>query len=495
MSLRLSGWCLLLIAAGLAATACQGESRQQRIDQGEVVLNLGADPRTLDPSLATDVASTRAILAFQRGLTVLDDQGLPHPELAESWTISPDGLTYDFKLRPAKWSNGQPVTASDFVYAWTRRMLNPAFAAEYAYQLFYLRGAKSYYENPSLSAQSVGVQAVAPDHLRVELTSPTPFFLTLAAHPSYFPICQATDQANPDWAKRPETYVGCGPFLLDSFQPGFEIVAIKNPGYWNATHVAIKRLTLRIIEKESTALIAFENGEIDGSDSVPRPELDALRKEPYLRFSPQYATYYLYLNCQHPPLNDARVRRALGLAVDRKAIVTSVTRAGEQPAFSMVPPALFNTNEAHAQIAQVLQETWRRELGIGIEILNQEFKVTIDMRREGRFDIARAGWVADFADPINFLETLDSKSENNDSHWADAHYDRLREEARRETDPVRREAILRQADLYLVQQMPIIPIYYYTNPYLADPRLEGYSLNPMGMFDPARLAWKTAGAE
>jgi oligopeptide transport system substrate-binding protein len=519
-------WLLLLIALG-AVSACRQDPRAARIKANEAVINLGADPRTLDPSLATDTSSARAILALQRGLTVLDEQGTPHSDLAASWTISPDQRVYEFKLRPQNWSNGQPVTADDFVYAWTQRMLNPKFGSENSIQLFYLKGARAFYANQALGANSVGVAAPAPDRLRVELANPAPFFLQLAAHHSYFPVCRAADQQNPKWAQRAETYIGNGPFLLKSYQPGNELVAEKNPHYWNAAHVQLARLTYKMIEKESTSRIQLDTGEIDAMESLPRDELETLRGKPELHFSTMLSTYMLFLNCKHKPLDDARVRRALALAVDRKAITEHVTRAGETPAFYFTPPKMYttppeplyqdadyegarkllaeagfpggkgfpklryiyNTMDAHKKIAEVLQETWRRELGIDISVENQEFKVVINNRRSGNFDIARAGWVADFSDPLNFLEILDSKSENNDSHWVDPHYDALLAQMRLESDPQKREALFKAGDRYLMEQMPLIPIYTYTNPYLCTPRLHGYVLGPTGMFDPARLAW------
>lgn len=520
---------LSILAVLLAG--CQGDPRAERIKKKEAAINIGADPRTLDPSLLSDLPSARVIMCFARGLTMLNDKGQPRPDMAESWTVSPDGLTYDFKLRPARWSNGEPVTADDYVYTWTHRVLNPKIAAEYAYQIFnYVKGALEFYQNQALGADSVGVKAVAPDRLRVTLKSPAPFFPSVAAHQAYYPVSKKVDQANSDWAKRAETYVGCGPFLMDGYNPGDRITGRKNPNYWDAAHVGMERLTLLCMEKELTERIAFENGEIDGTDQVPRADIDSLKGTPEIRFTPLYSNYFLNVNCKRGPLRDARVRRALGLAIDREAIVRNVTRAGEAPAFYITPPALYkqppqptfkdkdydearrllaeagfpkgaglprlqyiyNTQETHQAVAQVLQETWQRELGVQIEIANQEFKVLINNRVAGNFDIARAGWTADFGDPINFLEIFDSKSENNDSHFEDPKYDAMLAAIRAEGDPARREDLMRKTEGYLIDQMAVIPVYFETTPYLATPRLEGYFLNPMGLFDAAALRWKGA---
>ncbi len=519
------GFCIF---AGLCLGGCRGNPRAERQVAGEAVVNIGANPRTLDPSLAADVPSSKVILGLIRGLTVLDANSQPQPDLAESWEVSPDGLVYDIKLREAYWTNGEPVTADDFVYTWTRRVLNPEFASEYAYQLYnYLKGGKEYYDNPNLGPDSVWVWALAPDKLRIHLEAPTPFFPQILSHHSYFPVCRSVDEANKDWALRPETYVGCGPYKLLEYSPGDKIVMEKNPGYWDTDNVKLDRLVFRMIEEESTELIAFDTGELDATNTVPRPDIPKLRERAEYRSPYMVGTYFLFINCRREIFEDVRVRRALALAIDRRAIVESMTQAGEPLAFFISPMVLYsnppeptyqdadfdgarrllaeagypdgqglpklryiyNTMEGHRKIAEVLQETWRRELGIEMAVENQEFKVLLDNRRAGEFDIARAGWVADFADPINFLDMFESESDHNDSFWEDAHYDDLLAKVRAEADLEKREALMIEAELYFVEQMPAIPIYSYRNPYLVAQGLEGYENNLSGIFDPARLRW------
>jgi len=524
----------LIAACAALLGGCQGDPRAERIERNEASINIGSDPRTFDPTLATDISSARAILCMMRGLTVLDAVGEPQADLAESWTVSADGLTWEFKLRPAKWTNGDPVTAQDFVYTWVERMLNPKTASESVYQLFYIKGAKAFYEDPARGGESVGVKAPAPDRLQVILEGPTPFFLQLIAHHSYFPVCPRADREHPDWARkpRPETYVGNGPFRLTNYRSGDVIEMERNPDYWNAGAVKLERLSLRLIEAESTGRIAFDVGELDINNSVPRPDLDQLKGTPELQFFPMLATYFIDFNCESPPLDDVRVRRALSMAIDREAITRSVTRAGETPAFFLSPPGLYagktsetlvadftnaaydkarallaeagypggkglrkfryiyNTLETHRQIAQVLQETWRRELGVEISVDNLEFKVLLDDKRAGKFDIARGSWIADFGDPINFLEIYDTASPNNSANFHDPHFDGLLARARADANPATRIRSLLEADRYWFEKMPGAPIYYYTNPQLVTPRLKGFGLNPMGMFDAVTLRWE-----
>ncbi|MBI1785052.1 peptide ABC transporter substrate-binding protein, partial [Candidatus Sumerlaeota bacterium] len=327
---------LFLLFAG-----CRADQRAARKAAGEVIVNCGGNVKTLDPGKITDVTSGRGMLPFLRGLTILDGKGTPHPELAESWTVSPDGKTYDFKLRATKWTNGEPVTAGDYAYAWLDRNLNPKFNSEYAYMLFYVEGAKDFYEGKITDRSKVGIEVVAPDRLRVRLAAPAPFFPQLVAHQSYYPVCKSVDQANPDWALRAETYVGNGPFRMTVFTPGDKLVGIRQEGYWNAASVAMKQIAFRFIDEESTERIAFENREIDASYTAPRADLEQLAATGALRQDPLVGTYFINFNMRLPIFSDVRVRRALTLAVDRAAITKNVSRAGEKPAMSLVPPELY----------------------------------------------------------------------------------------------------------------------------------------------------------
>lgn len=522
----------MLLFSALLLSACRGDLREQRKLNNEVALSLGGDPKTLDPGQIVDVISNRATMTIMRGLTVLDENARPQPDLAERWEVSEDGKTYDFYLRDSNWTNGDPVTAGDFVYAWTRRNLDPTFASEYAYMLFFVEGAQDYYEakadEPGVDPSSVGVEAVGPKHLRIRLNAPAPFFPQLTAHHAYFPVHPATDRENPDWSVRAESYVGNGPFRLEEFVPGDHLTAVRHDGYWNAAEVAMDRITFRFIQEETTERIALETGEIDGTYLAPRPDLDQLRGTGMLRLVPLIGTYYLNFNVPIPELSDVRVRKALALAIDRRSIAENVGRAGEKPALGFVPPALYegevaalyedaqfdearrllaeagypggegfpklrylyNTLELHRSVAQVIQETWKRELGVEIELENQEFRVVIENRNQGNFQIARNGWVADFADPANFLEIFLSYSGNNNSHWKNEAYDALIERARMEADPERRLKLLREAEIMLIEAWAIAPIFHYTHPYLCAPDLLGYNVTPMDTIDVTKLRWK-----
>ena len=520
--------CLSVVATSLSACGAGPEAqREDRKRYNQVILNVGGTPKTLDPGLSEDTVSSRAIMPFIRGLTHLDGDGEPHPDIAERWTVSDDGRVYDFFLRDTKWSNGESVTAGDFAYAWLDRLLNPEFASTYAYILFYIEGAEDYYEGKLTDRSRVGIEVVDPKHLRVRFSAPAPFFLQLAAHTSYRPVCESAVRANPDWALRAKTYVSNGPFKLTTLSIGEEITGVRNEGYWNSANVAMNMLTFRCIQEETTERFAFDNGELDGTYVAPRPDLEELERNGTLRHAATYGTYYLNINMKRPQFADPRVRKALALAIDRAAIVAYVSRAKERPAFALVPPELYssppepyfgdarfdearrlmaeagypngegfpevhylyNTQENHKAIAQVIQETWRKELGIDMVIENQEFRVVIENRHQGNFDIARNGWIADFADPMNFLALLHSESGNNDCQWGDPKYDDFLDRARIEADPEKRMDLLHQAEDYLMEVLPFIPIYNYAQPYLCAPDLEGYRVSPMMTIDVSKLRW------
>lgn len=519
---------------GSGSGGATARGRAARIAAGEAIVNTGGDPRSLDPNLATDTMSMHAITQFVRGLTSLGNDGTIHPEIAERWEISADGRTYDFFLRDARWDDGEPVLASDFVFAWLDRMLDPKFEAEYAYMLFHIEGAEAYYtakENRAELRAAVGVEAVDARRLRVRLVNAAPFFLELVAHQSHFAVPEKHVRANPKWSMKAETYVGNGPFKMTEYVSGDRIVGVKGPSYWNAGTVSLNRIELRFIEEESTARLAFEAGDLDAITLAPRSDLEALKKTPWLKFAPLVGTYFLNFNMQSPTFRDPRVRRALALAIDRQSIIEHVTQCGERPALSLVPPELYggearpslrdndvaeakrlmaeagfpdgkgfpklvyiyNTLEVHKSVAQVVQENWRLNLGVEMIASNQEFKTLIEKRRAADFDIARNGWIADYADPINFLELFLSDSGNNDSHWKDPEFDSLVEAARVESDPAKRLELLHRAEDRFMSELPVVPLYFYSNPYLVAEELEGFVINRRDEFDAGAMSWKTGG--
>ncbi len=514
-----------LAVAGLIAavvlTACT--PRETAVDRGnrEQVLHRGVGPdlADLDPHLATQAGDYNVLSALFEGLVAEDPVDLhPVPGVAERWDVSPDGLTYTFYLRAdARWSNGDPVTAQDFIASW-RRALTPSLAAENAPLLYVISGAQAFHSG-SGSFDQVGLAAPDARTLRVTLEHPTPYFLSLLNHAIWFPVHLAsieqhgspTQRGNP-WA-RPDRLVGNGPFTLEAWRKGQEIVVRKSDTYWDRATVRLTRIHFHTIDSLDAEERAFRARQLHVTEALPPGKVDVYRQESpeLLRIDPLLGTYFYRLNTVRPFLNDVRVRRALALAIDRDALVAKILRGGQQPASSFTPPGtagyfppaplrtdpeaarqlladagypggkglpafelLFNSSEAHRAIAEAIQEMWRRELGVTVQLSNQENTSVIAARRAGNFEILRSVWTGDFVDPVSFLAIWRGDSGNNYTGWTSAAYDALLFAASRESEPAARFSLLQKAESLLLDAMPMIPIYHYTHVFLIRPSVKGW---------------------
>ena len=498
--------------------------------------NIGAEPETLDPSKATGIPESTVMLNGFDGLIRTDVSGNEIiPRAAERWEISPDGLVYTFHLREAAWSDGKPVTAHDFEYAY-KRILDPKMAAEYAIMLYYLAGAEAYNTGKIKDPSTVGVRAIDDRTLELRLAAPTPFFLKILAHSTYLPLPRHIVETNPDWALTPATYISNGPFILSEWHHHNRLILKKNPRYWNADNVAIDALVFRTIQATSTEQAMFVTGELDVTYQVPTEAIRRLRASPDFRSFPQIATYYVCFNTTRPPFDDRRVRRAFSLAIDRRVIAEKICQGGELPANAFVPPSirdadgrrdfrvvvgdlfespdptearrllaeagypdgkgfppvsyLYNDDERHRKIALVLQHMWRTNLGVRADLQVQEWKVLLFNRRTAYYDVCRHGWVGDYADPSTFLDIFITGSGMNDAKWSNAAYDRLIAAARLELDPIKRMAQLHEAEKILMDDMAIAPLFFYRTIYLEKPNVRGVVRTALGYayFDGARIA-------
>jgi oligopeptide transport system substrate-binding protein len=516
---------LVLIVGGIAGA--------ERAAEQIVRFNIGAEPETLDPAKSTGVPEARIELNVFEGLTRLDENDMPQPAIAESWEISEDGLRYVFHLRKSQWSNGDPVTAHDFEYAW-KRALAPETASQYAYQLFYIKNGEAYNAGEITDPSLVGVRAVDDYTLEVELEAPTAYFLSLAAFPTLMPVNRKVVEADPEgWFLKPETYVGNGPFKVTKWVHNSYLELEKNPLYWDADSVILDKLVATTIESEDTELVMFETGQLDITNTVSRPEIPRLEREGLLKVIPNLGTYYYIFNCEVEPLNDPRVRKALSMAIDREAITEYVTRAGEIPAFAFVPPGipdakpgedfrevggdlieenvekakallaeagypdgkgfptlniLYNTMDMHKAIAEVIQEFWKKNLNIDVRLMNQEWGVYLNSRDEGDFEIARAGWIGDYVDPMTFMDMHVKDGGNNDSNWSDPEHDRLIQLAKSSNDPAVRMQAMHEAEAILMDQLPVMPIYYYVEAFLEKDYVKDVIYSSLGFID-FKYAW------
>jgi len=542
----------LLLSLALAAAAVVGATLLAYRSGGppvDLVWTAGGEVTTLDPGTMTALNDGRVAAALFEGLTVLDPATLePRPGVAERWQVSDDGLTYTFFLRPdARWSDGEPVTAEDFAYSW-RRVLTPETAAEYAYMLYPIRGARAYYQaalrdkevaDPNRKEAdwaTVGVRVEGPHRLVVELERPCAYFLDLVAFHTYLPVRRDVVEAHGEEWTFPGNIVSNGPYQLVSWEFRSRMRWEKNPHYWNADAVALERIEACAFEHPNTALLAYETGAVDLTTVVPNlaimPLLEAQRsgRREDVLYGPQLATYFYRFNCRVKPLTDPRVRRALVLAINRREIIDRAARGGQQPAHAFVPPGmkgyepaegipedieearrllaeagypggrglgelaiLVNKGFDHVPLAEVIQQRWRTHLGIDVRIEKVEWKVFLDMVHRLDYQIARGGWYGDYVDPNTFLDMFVTGGGNNETGWSNTPYDGLIAAAARETDPSRRMDILRRAERLLLAEVPIMPIYYYTTALLVRPGMEGVEPNLLNRIDFSRLRWRKAG--
>lgn len=502
----------------------------------KIVYNLGADPKTIDPQLNSAVDGSTIIHNAFEGLMREDSNSNIESAVAESYDLSEDGTIYTFHLRDCKWSDGELVKAGDFEYAW-KRALNQDTAAEYAYQLFYLKNGEKYNAG-EVTADDVGVKALDDKTLEVTLESPVPYFLSLAAFPTYFPVRQDVVEANGDkWTLSPETYISNGPFKMSEWKEKESITFVKNENYWQADQVKLDTLVFRLIDDEATYLGAFKSGELDIIESPPTTEIPTLLAEGTAEIYPYLGTYFYVFNVSenhydetaYQFLSDPKVRKALALAIDRTLIVEKVAQGGQTPAESYVPKGIvdtegneffksyfsstvdieqakklleeagypngegaptitftYNTGSGHQMIAQAIQDMWKNNLGINIELKNEEWAVFQDTRNNFNYSIARHGWIADYNDPMTFLDMWVTGSGQNNAGYSSPKYDELISKAKSELDAAKRTELLHEAEDVLMEDMPILPIYYYTNVICANPKVQGFYKSPLGQMEFSR---------
>ena len=478
-------------------------------------INNMAEPESLDPGLVTGVPEHRIISNLFEGLATNDPKDLsPRPGMAKSWTISKDGLTYTFSLRDAAWTDGKKVTAHDFVYAW-ERVLNPKTGAKYAQQLFYVKNGEDYNKGKITDFGQVGVKAVDDRTLQVTLHAPTPYFLFLTTFYTLYPVPRWTIETHgQDWVK-PGKIVSNGPFRLASWVPQREVVLEKNPAHWDAATTKLQKVIFIPTDDVNTAYKQFLAGDSDWVTTVPLPQIETARQRPEFYVTPYLGTYYLRFNVTKPPTNDVRVRKALSMAVDREAITKFVTKAGEIATSSFVPvnmpgyegirglpsdlaaakkllveagypdgkgfpksEILYNTSDQHRAIAQAVQQMWKENLGIQVDLVNVEWKVYLNQQATLNYQISRAGWIGDYVDPNTFLDMWMTGGGNNQTGWSNKRYDELIARAGRTQDPKERMKLFNEAEqLLVVDEVPIMPLYTYVNKGMLSKKVKGWSPN------------------
>ncbi len=519
-------WPLLGFAAWLlfSSFGCGKKERPTIIAarNGILLFNNGTEPKGLDPHIVTGVPENHIISALLEGLIAyhLDDDSKPEPGVAERWEPSENFKIWTFFLRQnSLWSNGDPVRAQDFVYSF-KRMLSPNLGAEYADMLYIIEGGEAYNRGEITDFEQVGVKAIDDKTLRVTLVGPTPYYLSMLKHYSWFPVHPATIEkfGNIDdrvslWS-RPENFVGNGAFVLSEWKVNQIIRVTKSPTYWDREMMKLNEIRFFPIENPNTDETTFLAGQAHNTNTIP------VEKIPYhkennpqlIHLEPYHGVYFYRLNTTRPPLDDIRVRMALNLSVDRPLLVEQVTRGGQRPAYGYTPDGmsgystpqplsydvekakallaeagfpngegfppmdiLINTSENHKKIGEAIQEMWRKNLNIPITISNQEWKVYLDAQTNLQYDISRSGWIADFTDPITFLDMYTTGNGNNDTGWSNPKYDRLINRAKQANSPEEHFTALENAEKLLLTEVPIVPIYWYTRVYLLDPIVKNWN--------------------
>lgn len=475
--------------------------------------NNGSEPGSLDPALAQGTHESWVLDHTFEGLMKIDPDLKVVPGMAEEYMISDDSLTYTFTLRDdIKWSNGDSVTAHDFEFAW-KRALDPELASDYAHQLYYIKGGEAYNTGEG-TVDDVLVKALDDKTLEVTLEAPTAYFLELTAFYTLYPVNKKVVESDPDWAKNASTHVSNGPFTLTEWEHNATIKIRKNENYYDSASVKLDGVDFDIIDDENTTWQKYEGGDYDFLTPLPQAVVAQMKdnNNPELIIGAEVGTYYYNLNSKVKPFNNIKVRRGLSMTLDRQTIVDKIAQGGQIAAEGVVPfglpdengkeyrdavgklveynveegkklfleglaeegmkiedfkniVILYNTSEAHKKIAQAAQEMWRVNLGIEIQLENVDFQVKLDREKAGDYHISRAGWIGDYMDPITFIELWESTSSFNDSKYSSPEYDQLVKIAKTSPDPNERFDAMRKAEQIVMEDMPIVPVYFYTQPY------------------------------
>ncbi len=524
----------LCLAWTLTACAPRETPAEAGARSGILHLSLGPEPGRLDPHLATSLADVRAVSALFEGLVGQDPATLdPLPAAALRWESSADGVTHTFHLRPnGRWSDGKPVTADDFV-ASVRRVLTPALAAPNAPLLHTVLNAEAWHRGRLTDFTSVGIRAIDAHTLRIQLERPDPAFFSKLSHPAWFPVpVHAILASGPEdgrenrWDAAPATLVGNGPFVLKEWRTGRTLRFAASTTHRDGTSLRLREVMVHVFDGPDAEERAYRAGQLHVTDSLPAGRVDVWRTEApgQLRTEPVLDVYFYRINTTRPHLSDPRVRRALSLAIDRPALVAALLRGGQTPARAFVPPftngysppevlrhdpaaarallaeagypdgaglptleLLYNTSENHRRIAEVVQQQWRA-IGVQSRLTNQEFASLLEARRAGDFQILRSSWVADYNEPLSFLDLFTSTNPNNYTGWSDPAYDHALSQAALTQDPQARHELYRSAETRLLDAAPLLPVYVNAHVYLIHPAVRGWFAHPLARH-PLERVW------
>lgn len=529
---------MIFSACGNNDKASDGNENNQAVaneeegkKDGVLDINIASEPDSIDPALNTSVDGAIMISHLFESLIRWDDDGegnaVLKPGIAESWEVSDDGLTWTFKLRDAKWSDGKEITADDFVYSWNR-LVDPATGADYEYMLDMVKG----YDEKKLD-----ISAPDPKTFVVNLNVKCPYFEEICAFPAVMPVRKDIIEANKTWTNSPETLVSNGAYKLEKWEHNSTLSMVKNPEYYDQDSVKAEKLAFHLQDDQNAIYASYRSGDLDFINSVPQEEIQKLLDTKELKIKPYVGTYFVCFNTEKEPFNDPKVRKAFSLAIDRNFIVNQVTGQGQEPATAYVPSGvydangaegddfrtvggdyysindedyeknieeakklmeeagykdgegfpqidyLYNTDENHKAIAEALQNMWQENLGVQVNLQNQDWNVFLKERKEGNYNIARHGWIADYNDPMSFIDMWLTGGGNNDAQYKNEEFDKYVKAAKATSDPDERMENMHKAeDILIGEDNVVAPLYFYNNSYMMKPNIQGLYYTPLGYF-------------
>ncbi|AOM40256.1 peptide ABC transporter substrate-binding protein [Xenorhabdus hominickii] len=511
------------LSLSFSASAAHVPVETQLDPHQELVRQLKDEPASLDPIKSFGLTEAQVLRDLFEGLVNQDAHGQATPGVAIDWKTT-DNKTWIFTLRQdARWSNGDSVTASDFVYSW-QRLVNPANASSFSW-FAALSGIQNAQEiiDGKLPPEELGVKAIDPYTLKVTLNRPVPYFPSMTTNFSLYPVNKmSVEKYGNEWT-RVGYLIGNGAFMLSGRVVNEKIILTPNPYYWDHKNTVLKKVTFMPINQESHATKRYLAGDVDITESFPKNMYQKLLRDlPGQVFTPdQLGTYYYAFNTQRAPTNDIRIRQALSMTIDKRLIAEKIVGTGEKPAWHFTPDVtagfqpersrqetltqqelddqarallkeagygprhplkisfLYNSLENNQRIAIAISSEWKKKLGVEVKLVNQEWKTYVDNRNTGNFDVVRASWTGDYNEPSSFLSLLASTHSGNIAKFYNTDYDALLKSASLETDEVARNRDYNQAEKMIAEQAPIVPIYQYTNGRLIKPWLKGYPItNP-----------------
>ncbi len=524
---------ILVMLSLLLIFAFSGCTARPSSGGGKTVLKLnnGAEPTSFNPAVAFDSYSLNALNNLLEGLTRLDKTNQPKAAMAKSWSVSGGGKTYTFHIRQnAKWSNGDPVTAADFEYAW-KKLLDPKTASPAAFLAYLIDGAEEYNSGKG-SAKGVKIKATDDHTLVVTLKHPQSYFTNLISNPAFFPVDKHIAEKNSQWFANAKTFVGNGPYQLTRWKHNSTLVFKKNTNYWDAKTVKLAEIDWSMVNNPDTEYQMFKTGQLDSS-GVPADLSDKLFKSGKVKIAPQGGTFFLSMNVKKAPFQNADIRKAFAYAINNQQITDYVIKQKNEPAYGFVSPGFkdpngrdfrksngnlfhydpalakkllqkgmqaeginklpaitltYNSDPVNQSICEAIQTMLKKNLGVSVKLANMEWNVFQSQQKAGKFQFSKGSFLADFADPINYLMNFTTGNQMNSMQWSDKTYDRLLDKASSEANDAERYALMYRAEKRLLDQMPLIPIYFYNQAYLINPKVNGIVYHPVGYME---LKWAT----